>query len=70
MSHERCRTCDGVLVWAVGRLVCPRPACPGHTDLRRPPTPRALARPAGLGPPGEHQRHETYKPTQGGSTDE
>ncbi len=25
-----CSTCNGVLLWANGRLVCPRPHCPGH----------------------------------------
>jgi uncharacterized Zn finger protein (UPF0148 family) len=31
-GRERCATCGGVLLWADGRLVCPRPACPGHKD--------------------------------------
>jgi uncharacterized Zn finger protein (UPF0148 family) len=27
---ERCSTCSMPLVHANGRLICPRPACPGH----------------------------------------
>ena len=34
-----CATCNSVLLWHDGRLVCPRPACPGHA-----PTPTPTSR--------------------------
>jgi hypothetical protein len=33
MTTERCSTCSMPTVYANGRLICPRPACPGHTEL-------------------------------------
>ncbi len=29
--NECCSTCGRALLWAGGRLICPRPGCPGHT---------------------------------------
>jgi len=30
--HETCPTCESVLLWANGALVCPRRNCPGSTN--------------------------------------
>jgi uncharacterized Zn finger protein (UPF0148 family) len=28
IGHDACPACGGVLLWAHGTLICPRPACP------------------------------------------
>jgi hypothetical protein len=60
-AFERCSTCGGTLVWANGRLICPRVGCPGHIPLAassNAPSAPPVAQEAG----GGHSAHPTKGP--------